>query len=524
MSSIRATKSRTLHLPTIHRKPSEFSQKLIWLDGAPLSLALRDYLLPAYDFGYFNILFKTGRQVEKSSTLRHVALTRSAVIDFHRSLYVSPSQVQTGDWAKEFGKTIEISPPIKNNYISTKLVNQTMERQFTNGSTIKMRSAYHHADRCRGIAAHDVYIDEIQDFIIDNIPVIEECQSHYQDIARRMYSGTPKSFNNPIEIYWGDSTQAEWMVPCVACNSYNCLGMDNIGTEGLICSKCGKRIDTRHGMWAEMRPGALFHGFRISQLMVPFSAWHKIIEKMSRYSEAKFHNEVLGLSFDSSEVPITLPQMMEASQPSVAMLSSKPNELSAYTFYMGIDWGTSEESKSKTVVSIGYFPKPEVFQYVYVKKFGEREKDPEHQMKEILKLIGLFKCKLVGVDYGFGHVQNKTLMNKLGPERVVIVYYAQNQKRNVIWNNRAHMFTVNKPRLMGNLFNSVKIGTTRFFRWSDMLKQDVPPDWLNIYIEYDERNRSMRYDHKFGFPDDAFHASFYCRFAGLVDKDMHIVE
>jgi hypothetical protein len=314
------------------------------------------------------------------------------------------------------------------------------------------------------------------------------------------------------------------MVKCHACNNHNCLGVDNIGLKGTICSKCGKLIDPRHGKWAAQRKSALFQGFRINQFMVPFSSWDKILEKRSRYSEAKFHNEVLGLSFDSSEVPITLPQLQSACDPSLPMMRSKHQSISAYPTFMGIDWGTSEDSKSATVVTVGYFKTPETYQYIFVKKFGEKEKDPDYQIKEVLRLFGLFKCTFVGVDYGFGHVQNKRLMKELGYEKVMVIYYVQNQKKNVQWNPKAHMYTVSKPKLMSNLFSSVKAGTTRFFRWSDMIEQDVHSDWLNIYIEYDERNRTMRYDHKFGFPDDAFHACFYSRFAGLVYHDAHRVE
>ena len=83
------------------------------------------------------------------------------------------------------------------------------------------------------------------------------------------------------------------------------------------------------------------------------------------------------------------------------------------------------------------------------------------------------------------------------------------------------MFTINKPRFMSGMFSGAKRGAIRFPKWSDMLKEEVHEDWLNIYTEYDETHRKMKYDHKFGFPDDGFHASLYCRFAGLVHFDMH---
>lgn len=506
------------------KKPSELAQKVLYLDGAPLSLLGRDYLLPIYDSGYRDILLKCGRQVEKSSTLRHVMMVRSLFMDHHRSLYVSPSQSQTSDFAKELSKLIGASPFVMTNFTAPALVNQTLERQFTNGSVIKLRSAFLHADRVRGISAKDLYIDEVQDFLMHNMPVIEECQSHYPHISRRMYSGTPKSFNNPIEITWHRSSQCEWLIKCSGCNRYNNLGINNIGSEYLICSNCGKRIDPFTGRWVAMKKRARFMGFRISQLMVPFQAWAKIIEKFEDYSTAKFHNEVLGISYDSSDVPITESDLMNASDPTMPMVPSKVKDLNSHPMFMGIDWGTSEEEKSKTVITVGYFKTPNQFQYVYCKKFGEREKDPLYQIEEILRIIGRFKCDLIGCDYGFGHVQNRMLQNKLGFNKVVVLYYSQNQKKNVQWNNSANMFVLNKPKLMSNMFSGVKLGTIKFFRWSDVVNCQLHDDWLHLLNEYDERTRTTKYIHRQGFPDDAFHACLYARFAGLLYFGRHMQE
>lgn len=505
-------------------KPSKLAQRALYLDGDYLSLAGRNYILPIYDHGYRNIILKCGRQVEKSSTIRFVMLLRSIFLNHHRSLYVSPSQSQTSDFAKELTKIVDTSPFIHDNFTSTALVNQTLERQFTNGSTIKLRAAHHHADRCRGIAAKDLYIDEIQDMRHANIAVIEECQSHYQDISRRVYSGTPKTFNNPIELTWKDSTQCEWMVRCHGCNTFNNLGIENIGKLGIICSKCGHRLNPQEGIWAIQKRDALFWGFRISQLMVPFSSWDKILEKYERFSPALFHNEVLGLSFDSAEVPFTEKILQDACVPDMPMIVGRIPAVSGYNLVMGVDWGTSEESKSKTVVTVGYWQTPEVFQVIYVKKFGEREKDPIHQTNEIARIFGLFSCVLVAVDWGFGHVQNKMLRQKIGQERVAVVYYSHNQKKHVAWNKKGHMFVVNKPKFISDLAADVKLKKTRFFKWQDFLAADAPQDFLNEYIEYNESTRNMQYDHKPGFPDDALHSCAYARFAGKIFNGNHLYE
>ena len=80
-----------------------------------------------------------------------------------------------------------------------------------------MRYAFLNADRVRGIPADMVCIDEIQDVLTDNIPVIEECVSH-SSFKYKLYAGTPKSLDNTLESLWvEDSTQNEWVVPCDSC-------------------------------------------------------------------------------------------------------------------------------------------------------------------------------------------------------------------------------------------------------------------------------------------------------------------
>lgn len=163
-----------------------------------------------------------------------------------------------------------------------------------------------------------ILIDEIQDILTDNIPVIEECASHSEHKLMR-YSGTPKSLDNTIEKYWADmSTQNEWMVPCDRCNNWNELGENNIGKKGPICGKCGAPIHVRHerSQWAANQPitpenedRVSYEGFRIPQIMVPWivdseEGWKDILLKQEQYSRARFHNEVLGLSFDMGTRPL----------------------------------------------------------------------------------------------------------------------------------------------------------------------------------------------------------------------------
>ena len=60
---------------------SRWAQSILFLNGAPFSLADRDYIKPVYDDGYIEFLLMAGRQTEKSST--EAAMAVSLACAFH---------------------------------------------------------------------------------------------------------------------------------------------------------------------------------------------------------------------------------------------------------------------------------------------------------------------------------------------------------------------------------------------------------------------------------------------------------
>lgn len=210
-------------------------------------------------------------------------------------------------------------------------------------------------------------IDELQDILTDNIPIIEECASH-SPFKIFMYSGTPKSLDNPLEWYWQEfSTQNEWVVPChrhtiqtpggLSKVYWNVLGENNIGPESLVCDRCEKPISAADSMaqWASMNPNIInlipkpYEGFRIPQIMVPWISWDEIIQKQTTYSRPKFHNEVLGLSYDTGTRPLTRQDLIDNCDPGIqlnpAFLRSMRSHIGGSTqVYGGLDWGCHDEN------------------------------------------------------------------------------------------------------------------------------------------------------------------------------------
>ena len=349
--------------------PSDFAATAIQIPVKgkvqPFTFDNRPYLPRIYDTTAKRRLLVAGRQTEKSTTLGNICLGNMCITSAFRALYVAPTAEQSRNFSKDrIQEPIDISPALQA-YTNTKLTNAMAEKKFVNHSVMRMRYAYLTADRVRGIPADLILVDELQDILTDNLPVIEECASH-SAFKEFIYSGTPKSEDNTIEHYWGNySTQNEWVVPCdrhgvpkdQSTWHWNVLDEDNIGKKGLICDVCGEPIDPYRpeAQWAAMNPideenknRVIYEGYRLPQLMVPWillDEWDDILRKQERYGRAQFFNEVLGRSYDSGERPITKGQLRACCTPDIRL-----GDLEHYfqfaqnkPIWAGIDWGCHDE-------------------------------------------------------------------------------------------------------------------------------------------------------------------------------------
>lgn len=331
----------------------------------------RRHMRQIYDTSARRILLKCARQVEKSTLLGNISLAYMSLVPSYKVLYVNSSATQAKTFSSDRIKDPIETSPILRRFTTKMLSSNILEKQFINRSKITMRYAFLNADRTRGIPAWMLAIDEIQDILSGNIPVIEQCLSHAPDRWRRyLYSGTPKSLDNTIETYWANqSTQNEWAVPH-DCKSgeggrfWNILGEKNIGKKGLICANCGTLIDPmcEDAQWAAMveydEHDTPFEGYRIPQLMVPWKPWSEILHDYKRYPRDKFYNEVLGISFDSGLRPLTRGQVRAACNQELSMKNIDKYRQLGYSqpIFAGIDWGChDEETRILTQDGFKYF-------------------------------------------------------------------------------------------------------------------------------------------------------------------------
>lgn len=463
-----------------------------------------------------------------STTLGNKLLTYAALVPYFKSLYVSPSHTQTKVFSRDrIKEPIQLSPQL-GSLSNPRLLSNILEKKFINGSQITLRFAFLNADRVRGIPTDKVLIDEIQDILLENIPVIEECASH-SPYKLFTYSGTPKSLDNTIEAFWAKrSTQNEWVVPCRAHGTpkdpgswhWNVLDEENMGLKGLICDKCGAPIYAQdpNAQWASLNPNPNteqpFEGYRIPQLMVPWLEWSDLKNKQKSYSRAKFYNEVLGLSYDSGTRPLTRQDVIDNCNPQLSMTKFREiqRKYSAQVpIFAGIDWGSSENSY--TVLTLAaYLPfDPDMFTVFYAHRFEGLESDPKEQIRILVKILREFNVSYIGVDYGGGFWPNDELVREFGAHKVKKYQWVGRVKKKIQYDAGLAVprYLCHRTEVMSDIFNAIKRRDVfRFPRWEEF-EDPYASDMLNIFSEYNEMLRMNVYKHAMGRPDDTMHSILF---------------
>lgn len=510
----------------------DWIHNLVYLDGKRFDFTGRNYLKQIYNMNHPHKLLKTGRQVEKSTMLGNEFIVNSIVIPYFKSLYVSPSHDQTRTFSNQKLKPwIDDSPTIQKYFQSSAVSKQVFEKSFTNGSIGFLRSAFLNADRTRGISSDQLFLDEIQDILISNVPVIVETLSH-SAYGWKIFAGTPKTLENTIEQYWQLSSQCEWLVPCTrhTPTHWNFLDIPNIGKHGPICNACGKPINPAEGRWISFDSSRDIMGFRISQIMVPWmyqnqNKWKELVWKLENFSKAQFYNEVLGISYDSSTKPISRTDIISVCNPKYPYRHKPDTWTRAVEVFAGVDWGEgtdgserSEKGKLKpasyTVLVLGTYVDPTHFHIFYYRRFTGREAHPEVCLPEIIETIKRYRAIAVGADWGHGWGVNSRLEVALGERRVMQFQHVGNQKARKKYDDIANKIQLSRTEVMTDFINDIKDGKIILPPWEEI--KGLTEDWEHIYAEYNEQTRMMKYDHKLSEPDDGLHATIYCREAADV--------
>lgn len=520
---------------------SEFVQTFLRLRNNPISFAKHAYTPTILNDTSPIKLLKCSRQVAKSTIISFEQTSDSALgmVDAMRSLYVSPSNVQTKNYSIEkLNPLMHASPLFAAAYMGSKLKDDVFTKELRNGALIFLRSAYWTADRLRGIPADKLFLDEIQDLISSLVPVIQSCLDA-SPLAHTIMAGTPKAPENYIEQMWQRSTQTEWEVPCFAHSPiyWNRLdvGLKNIGKEGLICAKCGKPIDPALGIWVDAFPNALIKGYHVSQLAVSWKQdperWKTdIILKMETWGADRFHNETLGVSYGTADQPITSTQMIAASYPSIqprgldmSKIWKTPPPLRSPRWFFGCDWGEGRseatiingklQGSGFSVMVIGTYTAEGKFAIVFLKRFKHDERSQQFVRDFVINTIRQWNCEAGCMDAGYGSLMNADIRAAF-PQKFgkFMPTYHTNQHQ-LIKFDPERGYILSRSEMMARLIRDITAESPNiiFPNWEEM--QEFAVDFTALRAFYNEKTRRVQYEHSPTEPDDTVHAVLYAKLA-----------
>jgi hypothetical protein len=515
---------------------SKLAEAWIRLDGKPFSLAEWPMHREFYDGRYRRLLFKTSRQVAKSTTLANFGILECSVFPHFSTVFVSPTKEQTQRFsATRVGKTLSYSPIINKTFLRTDLTSRVFHKQFSNGSEMLFTYGQDDPDRLRGPSADRIMYDEIQDMLYDPVVLVGNETLSESDYAFETYAGTPKSMENTIQYLWEKSTQSEWVMKCSGCNTHQFIDNEKaLGKRGPICVKCGKYLNPYTGTWIDMSPvnidkdediDSKLKGLHVHQLIMPRNCpivmasrgpeaekiaimrWKRILTKYDNGENlSTFRNEVLGVS-DALGTRMLSVDELRVLCCFGRSLGNNPSEVDNKGIagvYAGVDWsGGGTKGVSRTVLWIkGHRPTDQKLVTLYYKIYPG--KNPVEIVEEIAQTCKAFRVAMVVGDAGEGHLANAQLAMYLGRHLVTQVQYGS-QKIPITWNN-VDRYLLDRTVVIDNYFMHLKRGAEEFAKETQM-KQAID-DIMNTFEEVTRTGKRI-WTHSPSKPDDALHAGLF---------------
>lgn len=466
-------------------------------------------------------VWKTGRQVAKSTSISAKGVLRCNIIPDFCTLYVAPLFEMIKRLSKNVVQPFVDRSPIKRIWTGTDTENNVLQRSFKNYSKMIFSFAYLDVERIRGISADEMDIDEVQDMDPEFVPIIREVMSASK-WGLSQFTGTPKTLENTIEGLWLRSSQAQWCIKCHRCNYLNVpalshdldemIGEDwkNVSEEnpGVVCAKCKRPIYPRTGHWFHDRPELRwdFAGYHVPQILMPMhyadpKKWKILLGKragMGNVSANVFYNEVLGESYDLGARLFTVTDIKAAAILHENSIEQARDTIDNYTHrVLGVDWGGggADETSFTTIAVLGMRSSGKV-DVIYGWR-SLRPHDHVYEAKQVLRLCATFRCSHIMHDYSGAGDTRTTFMTMAGfpQDRIMSIQYVGTGHGLIKHNppdgsNPRHRYSLVKSYSLQMLANLVKVGHIRFFAYD--YKNDDDRGLLHDFLTLVEDKKATR--------------------------------
>lgn len=480
-------------------------------------------------------IYKCARQVSKTTSAAGSLLMNLIWRENFRSMYVAPLAIYTHRLHH-----IHFAPMIRTCRLPWDIqdahtVNNVNEKTFISGSHFHGVSCFNSAGNALGLAIDWIVMDEIQDLNLDFIPQIRET-TKTSDLRWETYFGTARGIENTIQVLFDESSSGEWFIKC-GCGLWveptpekHAISM--IQRHGVACPDCKRLLDVQRGEWVHRYPERIkgFAGYHIPStvirdLITPYDRYlTTIYDKLyglSRYSEAKFLQEVLGISSDQGGRPITPEEIKRASvleygpQGEGIMLDRFLNICG------GQDWGGSEITSFTVGALVGWTPDG-IFECLgAIRPTGIPDNERHIPMAAWFRKIGKDRIVGIGGDAGFvGSVQNRNLQKVSGILTASIAYGTQKHFFKPVSGNN---FIVDRTTLIYIAYSLIREQKLLLPKgeWFDSFREDLKA----TYIEDTESptgissRRYHRYSQK---ADDFLHALGYAVFMCAITSSIDL--
>jgi hypothetical protein len=299
------------------------------------------------------LVLRCGRQVGKSQTFACSTILRAICNPYYKLLTVTPLFEQVRKFSSNYVKPALSECRFRSQILNRGQDNSVLQRTLSNGSYLLYNYASNSADRIRGTPSDEIFHDEVQDFDLSVLPVIESCLDASQFKLRR-FAGTPKTTDGPLDQLWNKSSQAIWYIPCqtTGCKVENICSVSGHllkmvdHPKTLVCYKCGQPLDSRLGYYVHTYPDRQmeFAGYSVPQPILPMhyadpKSWHRIQRAMKGDKPTfAFYNEILGEAYDIGSKMLSKEELAAAATLPV-MLPKQWQGGRYLSVVLGVDWG-----------------------------------------------------------------------------------------------------------------------------------------------------------------------------------------